>query len=59
MAKQLSLEPTLKTTIRLPRSLHQQLKIRAVQQQRLMADLVVEALQAFLSREPDAQDRKS
>jgi len=46
---QLSLIPMRKTTFRMPVELHQRLKIAAVQENRQMADIVVDAIGAYLS----------
>ena len=46
---QLSLIPTRKTTFRMPVDLHRRLKITAVQENRQMADIVVDAIETYLS----------
>jgi len=50
MPEQLSLVPTTKSTFRLPTGLHQRLKIRAVQESRPIADLLIDAVELYLSR---------
>ncbi len=50
MAEQLSLVPTAKSTFRLPMELHQRLKIRAVREIRPIADLLIDAIELYLSR---------
>lgn len=50
MAEQLPLLPTMKSTFRLPTELHQRLKIRAVQENRPIADLLMDAIELYLSR---------
>jgi predicted DNA-binding protein len=51
MAEQLPLVPTTKSTFRLPAELHHRLKIRAVQEKRPIADLLIDAIEFYLSRE--------
>jgi hypothetical protein len=46
---QLSLIPMRKTTFRMPVDLHRRLKIRSVQENRQMADIVVDAIETYLS----------
>lgn len=46
---QLSLIPMTKTTFRIPREMHRRLKIEAVQESRQMADIVVDAIETYLS----------
>ena len=46
---QLSLMPTRKTTFRMPVDLHRRLKITSVQENRQMADIVVDAIETYLS----------
>ena len=46
---QLSLIPTRKTTFRMPVDLHRRLKITSVQENRQMADIVVDAIETYLS----------
>ena len=50
MAEQLPLIPTIKSTFRLPAELHRRLKIRAVQENRPIADLLSDAIELYLSR---------
>lgn len=46
---QLSLIPVIKTTFRIPKETHRRLKIRAIQEGRQMADIVVDAIETYLS----------
>lgn len=48
-AKQLPLITMRKTTLRLPEDLHRRLKIRAVQENRQMSDLLIDAVERYLS----------
>lgn len=50
MAEQLPLVPTIKSTFRLPEDLYRRLKIRAVQESRSIADLLIDAVELYLSR---------
>jgi len=50
MAEQLPLVPTMKSTFRFPTELHQRLKIRAVQERRPIADVLIDAIELYLSR---------
>ena len=50
MAEQLPLVPTMKSTFRLPTELHQRLKIRAVQENRPIADLLIDAIEIYLGQ---------
>jgi predicted DNA-binding protein len=59
MAEQLSLVPTMKSTFRLPAELHQRLKIRAVQENRPIADLLIDAIELYLSRVEAAHDEST
>jgi predicted DNA-binding protein len=56
MAEQLPLVPTMKSTFRLPTELHQRLKIRAVQENRPIADLLIDAIELYLSKFGSADD---
>jgi predicted DNA-binding protein len=56
MAEQLPLVPTMKSTFRLSTELHQRLKIRAVQESRPIADLLIDAVELYLSREETGHD---
>jgi len=56
MAEQLPLVPTMKSTFRLPTELHQRLKIRAVQENRPIADLLIDAIELYLSKLGSADD---
>lgn len=49
MAEQLSLIPTVKSTFRLPSELYRRLKITAVQEGRPIADLLIDAIELYLS----------
>jgi predicted DNA-binding protein len=57
MAEQLALVPTIKSTFRLPVELYRRLKIRAVQENRPIADLLIDAIELYLSerRKPNEQ----
>jgi len=57
MAGQLSLIPTMKSTFRLPAELHQRLKIRAVQENRPIADLLIDAIELYLSSVETTHDQ--
>jgi predicted DNA-binding protein len=56
MAEQLPLVPTMKSTFRLPTELHQRLKIRAAQEGRPIADLLIDAIEFYLSRAVKTDD---
>jgi predicted DNA-binding protein len=56
MAQQLPLVAVIKTTIRLPKDLHQRLKIRAVQEGRSLADILVDAAGRYLSESGRTDD---
>jgi predicted DNA-binding protein len=49
MAGQLPLMQTMKSTFRLPTVLYQRFKIRAVQENRPVADLLIDAVELYLS----------
>lgn len=49
MAKQLLLIETVKSTFRVPKDLHRRLKILAVQESRSYADLLIDAMELYLS----------
>ncbi len=51
MAQQLPLISITKSTFRLPTELYQRLKIRAVQENRPMADVLIDAIEHYLARE--------
>ncbi len=59
MAEQLSLVPTVKSTFRLPEELHQRLKIRAVQEKRPIADLLIDAIGLYLSQRRKRNEQPS
>lgn len=48
--KKESLPPMSKTTLRIPKDLHKQLKIRSVEEERDMQELATEALQQYLAK---------
>lgn len=50
MAKQLPLVEVVKTTVRLPKDLHRRLKILSAKQDRSYADLLIDAIEAYLSK---------
>jgi predicted DNA-binding protein len=54
--EQLHLVQTVKSTFRIPKALHQRLKLRAVQEDRQMADLIVDAVEFYLSRRGDTDE---
>ena len=49
MAEQLPLMPTVKSTFRIPAELYRRLKITAVQEGRPIADLLIDAIELYLS----------
>jgi len=53
MAEQLSLIPTVKSTFRVPSELYRRLKIAAVQEGRPVADLLIDAIELYLSAGPE------
>lgn len=59
MAEQLPLIPTTKSTFRLPVELYRHLKIRAVQENRPMADLLIDAIELYLSRRETNHDEST
>ena len=59
MAEQLPLVPTMKSTLRLPSELHRRLKIRAVQENRSIADLLTDAIELYLSRAETNHDEST
>ena len=58
MAEQLLLVPMIKSTFRLPAELYQRLKIRAVQKNRPVADLLIDAIELYLVQKAPAPERK-
>ena len=44
----------VKTTLRIPKDLHKELKLRAVSQERDMSSLAIEALEVYLDRKRDS-----
>jgi predicted DNA-binding protein len=46
----------MKSTFRLPTEMHQRLKIRAVQENRPIADLLIDAIELYLSKFGSADD---
>jgi predicted DNA-binding protein len=59
MAEQLHLVPTMKSTFRFPTELHQRLKIRAVQENRPIADVLIDAVELYLAQKtPPPTGRK-
>jgi len=59
MAEQLPLVRTIKSTFRLPVELYRRLKIRAVQENRPIADLLIDAVELYLSREETGHDEET
>jgi len=49
MAEQLPLTPTVKSTFRIPLDLYRRFKITAVEEGRPVADLLIDAIQLYLS----------
>jgi hypothetical protein len=49
MARQLSLVPTIKTTVRFPEELYRRLRIKAIQEGRPVAVLIADTMEAYLS----------
>jgi predicted DNA-binding protein len=49
MAEQLPLMPTVKSTFRIPLELYRRFKITAVQEGRPIADLLIDAIELYLS----------
>ena len=58
MAEQLLLVPMIKSTFRLPAELYQRLKIRAVQKNRPVADLLIDAIELYLVQKAPPPERK-
>ena len=56
MAEQLPLMPTVKSTFRIPLELYRRFKITAVQEGRPIADLLIDAIELYLS--PKAGSRQ-
>ena len=52
MAEQLPLVPIVKSTFRIPSDLYRRLKIAAVQEDRPVADLLMDAVELYLSTKP-------
>lgn len=50
MAEQLPLVPTIKSTFRVPMELYHRLKIRAIQEDRSVAEVLIDAIELYLSR---------
>jgi predicted DNA-binding protein len=59
MAEQLTLVPTMKSTFRLPVTVHRRLKIRAVQEDRPIADVLIDAVELYLSRVETTHDEST
>jgi predicted DNA-binding protein len=55
MAKQLPLIPTVKSTFRIPFELYRRFKITAVQEGRPIADLLIDAIELYLSPKAGSQ----
>ncbi len=56
---QLSLIPLRKTTFRMPVDLHRRMKIAAIQENRQMADILVDAIESYLSNNRAAVPKPS
>ena len=50
MAEQLPLVPTAKSTFRLPKELYRRLKHRAIEENRSIAEVLIDAIEFYLSR---------
>jgi predicted DNA-binding protein len=50
MAEQLPLVPTIKSTFRLPKELYRRLKHRAIEENRSIAEVLIDAIELYLSR---------
>ncbi|MGO9113276.1 MAG: hypothetical protein ACLP9L_28930 [Thermoguttaceae bacterium] len=59
MAEQMPLLPTMKSTFRLPMDLHRRLKIEAVQEGRPIADLLIDAIELYLSQGRERNEQPS
>jgi len=59
MAEQLPLVATTKSTFRLPVEVHRRLKIRAVQESRPIADVLIDAVELYLSRVETSHDEST
>jgi predicted DNA-binding protein len=59
MAEQIPLLPTIKSTFRLPMDLHRRLKIQAVQEGRPIADLLIDAIEFYLSQRRERNEHPS
>ena len=59
MAQQLPLIPTIKSTFRLPVAVHRRLKIRAVEEDRPIADVLTDAVELYLSRVGNSHDEST
>lgn len=59
MAEQLPLVPMVKSTFRLPRELYRRLKIKAVQENRSIAEILIDAVELYLSHGQPDHERPS
>jgi predicted DNA-binding protein len=59
VAEQIPLIPTVKSTFRLPQDLYRRLKIEAVQESRTIAEVLIDAIDLYLSRVGDGHDQSS
>jgi predicted DNA-binding protein len=59
MAEQLSLIPMAKSTFRLPRDLYRRLKISAIQENRSIAEVLIDAVELYLSRVETIHDEST
>lgn len=59
MAEQLPLVPTIKSTFRLPMELYRRLKIRAIQENRSIAEVLIDAVELYLSRAEKGHDESA
>jgi predicted DNA-binding protein len=54
--QQLSLVPTVKTTVRFPQELYRRLKIRAIEESRPVAILIADSVEVYLSNSETKRD---
>jgi hypothetical protein len=59
MAEQLPLIPMTKSTFRIPTGLYRRFKIRAVQENRPIADLLIDAIENYLSPDGTGRDEET
>jgi hypothetical protein len=59
MAQHLALIPTAKSTFGLPRDLSRRLKISAIQENRSIAEVLIDAVELYLSRVETVHDESA